>query len=110
MPFEDLLEQNKLLAPFTTLGIGGPARWFLKATTEEHVADAAAWAREKGIRFLVLGGGSNLVVSDTGFDGLVLRIGLRGIEAANSADGSRRRMYRVGAGEDWDQFVEKSVE
>src|SRR5215472_17794096 len=109
MPFEDLLEQNKLLAPFTTLGIGGPARWFLEATTEEHVADAAAWAREKGVRFFVLGGGSNLVVSDDGFDGLMLHIGLRGIETADPPWGAGR-IYRVGAGEDWDQFVQKSVE
>src|SRR5215469_15261425 len=110
MPFEELLEENRPLAPFTTLGIGGPARWFLEATTEEHVAEAAAWARDKGVRFFVLGGGSNLVVSDDGFDGLMLHIGLRGIESASSADGSGPRIYRVGAGEDWDQFVQRCVE
>jgi UDP-N-acetylmuramate dehydrogenase len=108
MPLEDLLEENKALAPFTTLGIGGPARWFVEATTEEHVVQAASWAREKGVRFFVLGAGSNLVVSDNGFDGLVLHIALRGIEAANEAGGER--MYRAAAGEDWDGFVRRTID
>ena len=110
MPFEELLEENRPLAPFTTLGIGGPARWFLEATAEEHVAQAAAWARDRGVRFFVLGGGSNLLVSDDGFDGLMLRIALHGIEAANAAEGSGQRIYRAAAGEDWDQFVQACIE
>ena len=65
-----LLEENKPLAPFTTFGIGGPARWFAEATSEDDVAEAAAWAGERGVPLFVLGGGSNLLVSDAGFDGL----------------------------------------
>jgi UDP-N-acetylenolpyruvoylglucosamine reductase len=96
------LEENKPLAPFTTFGIGGPARWFVEATSEEQIAEATAWAREKALPLFVLGGGSNLLVSDAGFDGLVLRIAMRGVDATTS-DG--RALYRVAAGEDWDRFV-----
>src|ERR1035438_6513573 len=77
-----LLEENKPLAPFTTFGIGGPARWFVEAASEDEIVEAADWARERGLALFVLGGGSNLLVSDAGFDGLVLRVGLRGIAVA----------------------------
>ena len=81
-----LIEENMPLAPFTTFGIGGPARWFIEAASEAEIAEAAAWARERGVALFVLGGGSNLLVSDAGFDGLVLRVGLRGIAASPVAD------------------------
>jgi UDP-N-acetylmuramate dehydrogenase len=107
-----LLEENKPLAPFTTFGIGGPARWFVEAASEEEIAEAAAWAQEHALKLFVLGGGSNLLVSDAGFDGLVLRVRLRGIMAMNTSDESgqaEQRIYRVAAGEDWNGFVERSV-
>jgi UDP-N-acetylmuramate dehydrogenase len=107
-----LFEENKPLAPFTTFGIGGPARWFVEAASEEEIAEAAAWAQEHAPKLFVLGGGSNLLVSDAGFDGLVLHVGLRGIMAMNTPDESGQaeyRIYRVAAGEDWDRFVERTV-
>jgi UDP-N-acetylmuramate dehydrogenase len=107
-----LLEENKPLAPFTTFGIGGPARWFAEATSEAEIVKAAAWARECKKQLFVLGGGSNLLVSDAGFDGLVLRVRLRGILATNTPDESgqaEQRIYRVAAGEDWEGFVERTV-
>jgi UDP-N-acetylmuramate dehydrogenase len=103
-----LLEENKALAPYTTLGIGGPARWYAEATTEEDVAEAVAWARERGVELFVLGGGSNLLVADAGFDGLVLRIGLRGNQRREGAAGCV--LYQLGAGEDWDRFVERTTQ
>ena len=109
MSLDNLLEENKPLAPLTTLGIGGPARWFLEATTENQVAEAAVWARERGIRLFVMGGGSNLVVADSGFDGLVVHVALRGIHAEDANDGSGQRIVQAAAGEDWDQFVSRSV-
>jgi UDP-N-acetylmuramate dehydrogenase len=95
--------ENRLLAPFTTLGIGGPARWFVEAASEDEIAEAAAWAGERGVALFVLGGGSNLLVSDAGFDGLVLKIGLMGVELKDG-------LFRAGAGEDWDSFVQQCVE
>jgi UDP-N-acetylmuramate dehydrogenase len=80
-----LIEENKPLAPFTTFGIGGPARWFVEAASEEQIAEAAAWAGERGVALFVLGGGSNLLVSDSGFKGLVLRMALRGITTSQPA-------------------------
>ncbi len=105
-----LLEENKPLAPFTTFGIGGPARWFIEASSEEEIAEAAAWARERGVALFVLGGGSNLLVSDAGFDGLVLRVGLRGIKATVAPGDSGHTIYQAAAGEDWDHFVERTAQ
>jgi len=103
------MEENKPLAPFTTFDIGGPARWFVEATTEGDVAEAAAWAQSRNVQLFVLGGGSNLLVSDHGFDGLVLHIALRGVSVAESAGGSAQRIHRCAAGENWDAFVERAA-
>jgi UDP-N-acetylmuramate dehydrogenase len=108
-----LMEENKPLAPFTTFGIGGPARWFVEAASEDDIVEATGWAYERGVALFVLGGGSNLLVSDTGFDGLVLHVGLRGIVATNTPDApgqTGQRIYHAAAGEDWDCFVERTVE
>ena len=79
------IEENKELAPLTTLGVGGPARWFVEAKTESDVVEAVAWAGEREAPLFVLGGGSNLLVADAGFDGLVLHVALKGIRVQNSA-------------------------
>jgi UDP-N-acetylmuramate dehydrogenase len=100
-----LMEENKPLAPLTTFGIGGPARWFAEAASEDEIVEAAAWARAQGMALFVLGGGSNLLVSDAGFNGLVLRVGLRGIAIGPAGGDSDPCIYRVAAGEDWDHFV-----
>src|SRR5208337_1498929 len=114
-----LIEENKLLAPLTTFGIGGPARWFVEAASEEEIAEAAAWAGERRVPLFVLGGGSNLLVSDAGFNGLVVRVALRGITAMDApavlnkpetANEANQRVYQVAAGEDWDGFVERTVQ
>ena len=102
-----LVDENKPLARFTTFGIGGPARWFVAAESEEEIAEAAGWAGKRGLPLFVLGGGSNLLISDAGFDGLVLRVVLRGITKDDEAG---RAAYHVAAGEDWDGFVERAVQ
>ena len=107
-----LMEENKPLAPFTTFGIGGPARWFVEAASEDDVVEATGWARERGLPLFVLGGGSNLLVADRGFDGLVLKIGLKGIRVYKDDPRSQPGYpwgYDVAAGEDWCDFVERAV-
>jgi UDP-N-acetylmuramate dehydrogenase len=94
------------LAPYTTFQIGGPARWFAEAASEDDIAAGIVFAGERGLPLFVLGGGSNLLVSDAGFSGFVLRIALRGI-AATGANG--RSIVSAAAGEDWDGLVAYAV-
>lgn len=101
------IEENRGLASLTTFGIGGPARWFAAAANENDVAEAVRWAHEHGAPLFVLGGGSNLLVADRGFNGLVLHVELCG--TARELDGASA-LYRVAAGEDWDRFVQRAVE
>ena len=102
------VQENVSLAPFTTLGIGGPARWFVTATTEADVADAVALAREQDLPLFVLGGGSNLLIADEGFPGVVLHMDLRGLGAQEQPDGSV--LVQAGAGESWDGLVQFAVD
>jgi UDP-N-acetylmuramate dehydrogenase len=94
--------ENQPLAPFTTLGIGGPARWFAQAQSESDIAEACDWARARQSPLFVLGGGSNVLVSDSGFSGLVLQVSLTG----SNHDGD---LFRVAAGESWDNVVEQAA-
>jgi UDP-N-acetylmuramate dehydrogenase len=102
--------ENVTLAPYTTFGIGGPARYFVAASTEEEVVEAVEWAAQRSLPLFVLGGGSNLLVADCGFDGLVLKIELRGIEAAKAPGAPDQAIFRAAAGADWDAFVERTVQ
>lgn len=86
------------LAPYTTFRIGGPARYFAEAASESDILEAVDFACSCNLPLFVLGGGSNLLVADEGFPGLVLRIALRGTKQQGD-------VFRVAAGEDWDGFV-----
>lgn len=68
------LRENVPLARLTTFQIGGPARYFIEARTEDEVREAIQWAHEKSLRYVVLAGGSNVLVPDEGVDGLVIHI------------------------------------
>jgi UDP-N-acetylmuramate dehydrogenase len=94
------------LAPLTTFKVGGPARYFVETKSPSEVKEAVAFARLRELPLFVLGGGSNLVISDAGWPGLVLRIGIKGIDR-RSEDG--KQLFEVGAGEEWDQFVALAV-
>ena len=104
-----LLQENVALAPLTTFRIGGPARYFVKAHSTAEVQEAVSWAQTKNIPLFVLGGGSNLLVSDSGWPGLVLKIGILGIERETSANPEGKVVFEVGAGESWDSFVSDAV-
>jgi len=103
-----LLEESVPLAPLTTFRIGGPARQFVEAHTPAEVAEAVSHAQSQSLPLFVLGGGSNLVVGDSGWPGLVLRIAITGIERRpGETDG--KAIFDVGAGEIWDRFVSEAV-
>src|ERR1700682_4008046 len=101
-----LIQENEPLAPLTTLKVGGLARYFIQAHTIEEVSEAVSLARSRNLALFVLGGGSNLVVSDAGWPGLVLKLAIPGIEERSQAEKS---LFEVGAGEDWDNVVAHAV-
>jgi UDP-N-acetylmuramate dehydrogenase len=96
------------LADLTTLRLGGPARRFVEAASADDVTAAVRAADAAGERLLVLGGGSNLVVADAGFDGTVVHVAGRGIERTD-LDASRARVV-IQAGEPWDEVVAWAVD
>jgi UDP-N-acetylmuramate dehydrogenase len=100
--------ENVPLAPLTTLKVGGPARYFTEPKSATEVAEAVNFARSRNLPLFVLGGGSNLVVADAGWPGLVLKLALTGIEERNSNDNDKT-LFEVGAGEEWDRFVARAV-
>ncbi len=71
--FGDRLEENVILAPFTSFGIGGPARFFLAASKPADLVRAVGVARKTGLKFFILGGGSNILFDDQGYSGLIIR-------------------------------------
>lgn len=95
------------LAGHTTLRVGGPARRWVVADTEQSLVDAVRNADATGEPLLLLGGGSNLLISDDGFDGTVVQIRTRGIDA--EIDKCSGSFVTVAAGEPWDDFVTYSV-
>ena len=95
------------LAELTTLRIGGPARRLLTVETEADLIEAVRGCDETGEPLLLLGGGSNLLVSDDGFDGTVVRVATRGVRV--ESDACSGAMVRVAAGEDWDELVVRAL-
>ena len=104
-----LVKENIALAPLTTFRIGGPARYFVEATSAAEVQEAISWAGTNKIPLFVLGGGSNLLVADSGWPGLVLKVGISGIERQSSESDDGKALFEVGAGESWDRFVSQAV-
>jgi len=100
------IRENVLLAPFTTFKAGGEARYFDEVTNTDDLEKAVLFARERNAPIFILGGGSNILVSDNGFYGLAIKISLRGIRRENENDLAR---VIVSAGEAWDDFVEYAV-
>lgn len=94
--------ENIPLAPLTTLGIGGRARWFVEAASEAEIAEACDWAHRRDVSLFVLGGGSNVLVADAGFDGLALHIATRGIDLEGE-------QLRSAAGVPWDDCVAQAL-
>ena len=97
------IQENVSLAEFTTFKIGGKARLFVRATGETEIIEALKFAEQNDLEVFILGGGSNVLIADEGFDGIVLQIALKGISALTEKD---ETVYITAqAGEDWDEFV-----
>ncbi|MFZ0317749.1 MAG: UDP-N-acetylmuramate dehydrogenase [Candidatus Sulfotelmatobacter sp.] len=101
--------ENIPLAPLTTLRIGGPARYFVEARNIGEAQEAVSFARLRDVPLFILGGGSNLLVSDAGWPGLALKIAIEGIDQRAAQDEDDNVIFDVGAGESWDKFVSRSV-
>ncbi|HEY8460605.1 MAG TPA: UDP-N-acetylmuramate dehydrogenase [Blastocatellia bacterium] len=107
MPDQGLIQENIPLSPLTTLRIGGPARFFAEARDEEEMLEAFSFAERRSLPLFILGGGSNALVADEGFPGLVLHMALKGVTWRDEGD---RVIGAARAGEDWDGFVSQCVE
>ncbi len=100
------IETQVVLAPLTTLGVGGPAAHYARVESEAELLEALTWANARNLPVRVLGGGSNIVVSDAGFAGLVVEMALRGVQVEARAN---LREVRAAAGEPWDELVARTV-
>ncbi|MHA7306666.1 UDP-N-acetylmuramate dehydrogenase [Arthrobacter sp. TMN-49] len=102
------MNEQKFLSSLTTLEVGGPARNYVVGSTEAEIIAAVKAADDAGEALLILGGGSNLVISDDGFAGTVVKIASQGY-AVDSQDSCGGASVVVQAGHDWDDFVHQSV-
>ncbi len=100
------IQENVPLAPLTTMQVGGPARYLADAASEDDVREAVDFARAKELPLFVMGGGSNLLVADSGWPGLVLKVAISGV--TKQEDGGAA-VFDAGAGVDWDAFVAQAV-
>jgi UDP-N-acetylmuramate dehydrogenase len=98
--------RDQPLAPLTSLGLGGPALRLLEVTQRAQLGEALRWARREGLPAAILGGGTNLVVSDAGYPGLVVRMATRGIAAR---DDGAHVVLAVEAGEPWQNVVDYAL-
>ena len=94
------------LAPFTSLELGGRARYLVEIGDTATATDAIRWARRHDFPLAVVAGGSNVVVADGGWPGLVLRVAMRGVALEREGDVVR---VTAAAGEPWDELVERCV-
>jgi UDP-N-acetylmuramate dehydrogenase len=98
------VRENVVLSDCTTIGLGGPARYFVECSSVAEVQEAIVWAREHDVSMHILGGGSNSLFADEGFAGLVVAIRIMGIEFEDGG------VVTAGAGEQWDSLVVQSIE
>lgn len=97
------IKENVSLAQYTTFKIGGPAKFFCLVKTEEELIQAIEFAEKKDIPIFIIGGGSNLLISDSGYSGLVIKLDIKGIVF----DSNKVTAF---AGEDWDDFVKETLD
>jgi len=104
------IQEKVPLAPLTTLQVGGEARYFAELKREDELQEVVKFAKSRELPLFVLGGGSNLVIADSGWPGLVLKIAIGGITTPNANDAAGNAvLFGVGAGVNWDDFVAQAV-
>lgn len=102
-----MIQEREQLAPHTTLKVGGEAEYFAVVHSEAELVEAITWAKEKDVSVTVLGGGSNILVSETGVSGLVIKNCISGFDSVVNDDVV---LVTAGAGEVFDEVVAKTVD
>lgn len=102
------IKEHVSLAPLTTFSIGGPASYLIEVSHSDKLSEALLFAEEKSLPYMVLGGCSNIVVSDEGYDGVVIMLKNEDVEELSETD--EYVNVKVGAGKKWDNFVEHAVD
>lgn len=102
------IHTNIPLKNYTTMRLGGLARFMAEVRTVEELVALVANAHSKHLPVFVLGGGSNVIAHDEGYDGLIIRMRIPGFEVIQ--DDASASIVKIGAGEDWDAVVKQSVE
>lgn len=97
------IQHDVPLAPLTTLGLGGPAKYLVRAQSEQQVVDALQWAADQELPVAVLGGGSNLIVPDAGYRGLVIQMAIEDLSFRGTG------AVRAGAAVPWEKVVDGAV-
>jgi UDP-N-acetylmuramate dehydrogenase len=100
-----VVRERVSLAPLTAFKLGGAARFFVSVDSVEALKEAIAFAHARSLALFILGGGANVLIRDEGFDGLVIKIEIAGIEAREG-----ETAFIAGAGVAWDALVAKAVE
>jgi UDP-N-acetylmuramate dehydrogenase len=102
------IQQQVILAPYTTFGIGGPADFFVVVNSSDQLIEAVNFAKQKGIPFFVLGTGANILIGDKGFRGLVIKNEAKGSKEAKELNGEV--LLTVESGETIAKLIYQTVE
>ncbi|HEY4964274.1 MAG TPA: UDP-N-acetylmuramate dehydrogenase [Candidatus Saccharimonadales bacterium] len=101
------IQENVDLANYSTMRLGGKTRFLIAVTSQDEVLEALNWANSRGLKILMIGGGSNIIWQDSGFDGVLLVNQIKGFEVL--ADDLSSTTIKIGAGENWDSVVGRTV-
>lgn len=103
------VQQNVSLKDYSTMKLGGDARYLSVANTVEELHEHISWAERVNVPFIVIGGGSNIVWQDGGYGGLVIVNKIRGF-GVRQIGGKNLTLFTFGAGENWDEAIRKTVD
>jgi UDP-N-acetylmuramate dehydrogenase len=102
------LRQNASLRDYSTMRLGGTVAYLAEITSRQELAEAVSWGRQQDLPIIMIGGGSNIIWKDEGFDGLLLVNKILRYE--DFVEDEQNHYVTIGAGENWDSVVARSVE